>query len=81
MSMRVFVKLLTGMQKYLPGPSQDGTCEISIPDTTTVESLLGQLGIPADVPKMVLINRRHAKSGQALEDGDIVSVLQPIAGG
>ena len=79
--MRVVIKLFTGMKKYLPKATQNGAAEISVPDNATVKVTIEELGIPDEIPKMILVNRRHAAPGQILADGDIVSVLRPIAGG
>ena len=77
--MRVVVKIFTGLRKFLP--TSAGEHEMSVPRDTSVKGVLDLLGIPDEVPKMILVNRRHAAPGRVLSEGDVISVVRPIAGG
>ena len=80
--MRVTVRLLTSMRKYHPvSASGEDTSELTYDENATVQVLLQELRIPDEVPKTVLVNRLHAKFERQLQDGDVVSVLQPVSGG
>ena len=80
--MRVTVRLLTTMRKYHPvSESGEDTCELTLDKNATVEALLQELQIPDEVPKTVLVNRLHAKFERRLQEGDVISVLQPVSGG
>lgn len=79
--MRVHVKLFTDLRKYLPEDQIDDQCDLTLPDSATVRSALETLGIPDTVPKMILVNRHHAPEDQTLAEGDVVSILRPVAGG
>ncbi len=48
---------------------------------TTVGALLASLGVPAEVPKIVLVNGRVRPGEYVLAPGDEISVFPPIAGG
>jgi molybdopterin synthase sulfur carrier subunit len=47
----------------------------------TVQALMKALGVPDDLPKIVLVNGQHASESSLLTDGDIVSVFPPLIGG
>ncbi len=80
--MVVTVRLFAGMRQYLPDPdSSTGDFELPLKDQATVRTVTQKLRIPDAIPKMVLVNRIYAEPDTALEDGDVVSVLQPIEGG
>ena len=80
--MVVTVRLFAGMREYLPDPdSSTGDFELPVNNDSTVRTVMQTLHIPDDIPKMVLVNRIYSTMDRALEDGDVVSVLQPIAGG
>jgi len=80
--MRVTVRLLVGMKKFLPKSSAEGdTCELILDDGATVRSVLASLRIPEDMPKTVLINRLRSPLDAKLEHGDTVSVFEPVSGG
>ena len=80
--MVVTVRLFAGMRTYLPDPgSSTGDFELPVEDDSTVRTVVQKLHIPDEIPKMVLVNRVYAGLDDALKDGDVVSVLQPIAGG
>lgn len=80
--MRITVRMLTSMRKYHPVPgSKDDTCELTLEDGATVQTLLQTLHVPDNVPKTVLVNRLYAKLERKLQDDDVVSLLQPVSGG
>ena len=79
--MRVTVRLLTTMRKYHPVSESEDTCELTLDKNATVLALLQELRIPNEVPKTVLVNRLHAKFERQLQDGDVISILQPVSGG
>ena len=80
--MVVMVRLFAGMRQYLPNPdSSTGDFELPVEEHSTVRTVMQKLHIPDNVPKMILVNRVYGDLDRALEDGDVVSVLQPIAGG
>jgi molybdopterin converting factor small subunit len=48
----------------------------------TAAQLVRSLGIPDDLPRMILVNGLDAVlEGTLLRDGDVVSVFPPLAGG
>ena len=47
----------------------------------TVVDLLRALGIPDEMPRIVLVNGHDAGDEQPLASGDVVSAFPPLAGG
>jgi sulfur carrier protein ThiS len=54
---------------------------MDVRDHHTVQALLQALGVPDDLPKIVLVNGQHATEYRRLTDGDIVSIFPPLIGG
>ena len=78
--MVVTVRLLGSLTKYHPGSIRDDI-EMALEDDSTVRAVVQKLKIPDEMPKTVLVNRVYARQDQKLQPGDVVSVLQPLAGG
>jgi sulfur carrier protein ThiS len=55
--------------------------QMDVHEDETVQALMQTLGVPDDLPKIVLVNGQHAGEGRLLTDGDIVSVFPPLIGG
>ena len=80
--MKIEIKFLTQMKKYLPDPDMAGnTRSIEIKEKTTICQMLLGLGIPVDMPKVIMLNERQGRLDDILKDGDRVSVFPPVGGG
>jgi sulfur carrier protein ThiS len=55
--------------------------QMDVHEDETVQALMQTLGVPDDLPKIVLVNGQHAGENRLLTDGDIVSVFPPLIGG
>ena len=90
-TMNIEVKLYAHFKHFLPSgtttfSSFDQCCAgegmvKSLGKETTVEELVKELGIPEDIPKIVIVNDGLAEFDCVLKDGDRVSVFPPLAGG
>ncbi len=80
-SMCVTVKLFAFLRKYLPADADGGACVMTLRSGATVNDLVARMSIPTHTPKMLLINGRHCSGAQKLTEGDVVSIIPPIAGG
>jgi molybdopterin converting factor small subunit len=81
-SVEIEVHLFATLATYLPAGATDGTASLRVVGPTTAGQLVRSLGIPDDLPRMVLINGRDALAEETpLRDGDVVSVFPPLAGG
>jgi molybdopterin converting factor small subunit len=79
--MEIEVKLFATLRDYLPKGSGRFSCKMEIDGDTRVKDILDKLGIPEELPKIILINGIHGKVDQALKEGDVVSIFPPVAGG
>ncbi len=77
--MVVKLKFFAGLRDALPPGQVPYPAEL--PPGTTVGGVLTRFGIPADKPKILLVNGRHADLDRALADGDELAVFPPVAGG
>lgn len=79
--MKVNLNLFASLTSYLPPGSQGHSCAIEVDEGTSVQEVLEQLKIPADMPRLVFLNGIHAKGPEILKEGDRLTVFPPIAGG
>ena len=79
----VTIKIHHGFKQFLPAGLKTGEpFQVSVADHTAVGDLVrDEIKLPADMPKMILINGLHSKEKQILKDGDNVSLFMPMAGG
>jgi sulfur carrier protein ThiS len=76
------IHLFATLAGYLPRGAVDGSARITLARPMTAGQLVRSLGIPAELPCMVLINGVDAVPEAApLRDGDVVTVFPPLAGG
>ena len=54
---------------------------MSLDKETTIAELVKELGLPEDIPKIVIVNGTHAELDRVLKEGDVLSVFPPLAGG
>ena len=79
--MKIKLKLFAMFREYLPEGNDGHSCMLEMPDSTKVESVLDQMKLPKDIPKIILINGLQKTANEILSDGDTLSVFPPIAGG
>lgn len=79
--MKIKLKLFATFREYLPEGNDGHSCILELADSTTVDSVLIQMNLPADIPKIILINGLQKTAGEVLKEGDTLSVFPPIAGG
>ena len=80
--MRIEIKLLTQFKEYLPDPGLAGnTRSITINGSGKIVDVFKELGIPLNVPKVIMLNDRHATIEDPLKEGDRVTVFPPVGGG
>lgn len=79
--MKVEVRLFATLARYLPEPSKSSSATVQIPEGSTVRQLVRVLGIPDQMPAVILVNGRDATPDQVLKDGDTLTLFPPLAGG
>jgi sulfur carrier protein ThiS len=83
--MDISVTLFGGLRHFLPAGSSFNKCTISVDEGASLESLLGQLPIPAEKPYIVIVNdekvARDSYADLVIRGEDDVVLLPPIKGG
>ena len=79
--MKIQVALYATLSQYLPPDAQNRKAVIEVGDGATVRDVMTQLGIPQDLPNILLVNGRQSSEETVLKDGEMVSVFPPLAGG
>lgn len=79
--MKVEVQLFATLGAYLPEGTPGDGVTLTMPDGTTVAGVMGSLGIPPDLPCLIVVNGRDAAPEQVLADGDCLVMFPPLAGG
>lgn len=82
----VQVKLFMSLKKYLPENAQEGSTCLKIEKGAKVKDLLARLGIPFEEDKIIVLNGISYKQSEetnsiVLQDGDVIAIFPPIAGG
>jgi sulfur carrier protein ThiS len=84
--MQVTLKLYATLADYLP-PAARSThaIELDVPASTTLDALTVPFNLPSKLTHLVLVNGvfvpRGNRSTHRLNDGDVVAIWPPIAGG
>lgn len=78
--MRVEVRLFGPLKRYLPHDAVGQRAILKLTNGATVEDLLKELKI-GDVGCIVTVNDVPVDRSHKLNDGDVVSIYPPIAGG
>jgi sulfur carrier protein ThiS len=76
---KVRVKAAGGVTKFMPDGAIEYEAEVA--DGATVGELLDALGIPHEVPSIILVNKAVAELDSKLKDGDMVHLLPMVVGG
>ncbi len=80
--MQIEIKLLTQLKHYLPHPDSSGCGKfVEIDEPATVKNVLEKLGIPLDMPKVIMINRRQGTINDELAPLDRLTIFPPVGGG
>ena len=83
--MKITFKLYAGLQDYLPANARDNAVEIDLPDSTTVKDVTEKFQLPPKLLQIVLVNgvflTPEQRTSQALQDGDVLAIWPPVAGG
>jgi molybdopterin converting factor small subunit len=77
--MKVEVRLYATLRKY--GPSREGPFLMDLNDGDRLGRLMELLGMPPGVEKVVLVNGRPGEPDFSLNEGDLVVIFPPFAGG
>jgi molybdopterin converting factor small subunit len=79
--MKIKLKLFATFREYLPENNDGHSSMLELVEGTNVDSVLEQMKLPKDIPKIILINGIQKTAAETLKEGDTLSVFPPIAGG
>jgi len=74
--MKITVKLFATLRDF--GPEVQ---EKSVPENSTVESVVTSLSLPEDIPLLAIVNGVHTRPQATLRDGDVLALFPPVGGG
>jgi len=83
--MRLTIKLYATLSDYLPAGSKNNRIEVEVSEGASVTSVLQPFGLPPKLTHLVLVNGvfvpPEARATTSLQEGDVLAVWPPIAGG
>ncbi len=79
--MTVQVALYAGLSQYLPPGAQDRRTALELPEGSAVRDALARLGIPADAPRILVLDGKVTTEDTVLRAGQMLGVFPPLAGG
>lgn len=80
--MSIEVRLFATLREHLPVGSGRTSTELEMPAGSSVAEVLARLGIPVAKAFLVLVDGRYeADKQRRLDDGCVLSIWPPIAGG
>jgi molybdopterin converting factor small subunit len=53
----------------------------NVENQVTVGQVIEDLGLPDDIPLTLIVNHKHATYDSVLQEGDVLNIFPPIAGG
>lgn len=84
--MKVVFKLYASLTAYLPAESRvDNRVTLELPEGSSVAAVIEPFGLPHKLVHLVLVNGVYVPPEQrlshVLNDGDVLAIWPPIAGG
>ena len=85
-TIRVTVKLYASLMAFLPEANRKShTTELDVPDHATLDEVIAPFGMPKAQVFLVLVNGifipPSQRAGYRFEDGDVLAIWPPVAGG
>jgi molybdopterin converting factor small subunit len=77
----VTLKLLGPFRSLVAGADSDGGKIFAFEPGTLLSEALLNVSLPEDVPRVVLLNGVQQGDDPPLDDGDVITIFPPIAGG
>jgi molybdopterin converting factor small subunit len=78
---KVEVQLFATLAGYLPEAANGDRVILDMPARSTVMDLKRSLGIPDALECMTVVNGRDVPPEHPLDEGDVLSMFPPLAGG
>ena len=83
--MKMYIEFYASLMKYLPPGSSRFRREIKVEDSLVLNRLIERYHIGPEEAHIVLVNGLFVcgedREGRELQEGDVVSIWPPVAGG
>lgn len=84
--MKIVFKLYASLTQYLPAESRyDNRLPLELPEGSSIAEVIEPFGLPQKLVHLVLVNGVYVPPEQrlshVLQDGDVLAIWPPIAGG
>lgn len=84
--MKITLKLYAMLADHLPPPARaTNSLALEVPPGRTVGEVIEQFGLPPKLVHLVLVNGSYVapaeRAGRVLNEGDVLAIWPPIAGG
>ena len=83
--MKMYIEFYASLMKYLPPGNSRFRREIKVEDSLVLGSLIERYHISPEEAHIVLVNGHFVgpedRPGRTLDEGDVVSIWPPVAGG
>jgi molybdopterin synthase sulfur carrier subunit len=79
--MTVLVKLSASLRRHMASYDPYQGIEMDARPGLTIADVMADLGIPPEGVKIIMLNGRHAKTEQVINDGDRLSLFPAVGGG
>jgi len=83
--MRITLKMYASLAQYLPEDAAENAVHLDVADRATPHQLIDAHGVPRDEAHLVLKNGVYVEPSDrdrpCLEDGDVLALWPPVAGG
>jgi molybdopterin converting factor small subunit len=82
---RIEFKLFASLMVHLPPGTKGHSVSVEVPDGTTVQGVIDRFNVPGERAHLVVCNgvivHRANRDQRQLDDGDVVALWPPVAGG
>jgi hypothetical protein len=78
---KVGLQLFATLAQYLPPGQDPDRVMLDVPPGARVSDVLASLGVPAAMPRIVLVNGHEADEDRVLAPNDVLAAFPPLAGG
>jgi molybdopterin converting factor small subunit len=82
--MKIHLRLFGELKQYAPPGATGRQTMVEVPENQDVLGLIMDLGIPYHADEgaiVVTVNDQQVEHSARLQDGDVVSMFEPLAGG
>lgn len=83
--MKITLKLFATLSDYLPPERRYNAIALDVDADTTIGDLVARFQLPPKLVHLVLVNgvyiERAQRAARTLQDGDVLAIWPPVAGG